>query len=156
MPFFKNKVRGFIVYYVGLLGIFLTTMLLRVLYLKTGIATVASNVAFHHNHIFVLLAALGLFFAFSKIEIKPGKLSALICKVSSCTLGVYLIHCHTFVENEWTGWYFHWLGKPTTISGFLGELIIAVLTMFAIGVLVEFIRQRLFSLIGKAVSHIIK
>lgn len=156
IPFFKNKTRGFLVYYGGLLGIFLTTMVIRFVYLKTGILTVASNVAFHHNHIFVLLAGLGLFYAFLKIEIKPGKIADFICRISPYTLGVYLIHCHTCVEDEWPGWIFRVFGRPASVTGFLGELIIAILGMFVLGVAVDFLRQKLFVLIGRGANIIIR
>lgn len=156
IPFFKNKTRGFCVYLGGVLGILMITMVIRVICLRTGIRTVASNVAFHYNHFFVLLAAVGLFYAFLKIDIRPGKIADFICRVSPYTLGVYLIHCHTCVEDEWTGWIFQIFGRPDSVTGFLGVIIIAIFTVFVLGIVVDFLRQKLFVLIGRGANVIFR
>ena len=91
LPFLEKKGRGLLLYSFCCLAIFGITFLLRAFYLKTGSFGLMLKMCFEYNHLLPFLAAVGLFFAFSRLQIS-GKAAEVICRISPCTLGVYLLH----------------------------------------------------------------
>lgn len=94
----------------------------------------------------VLVASLCLILLFKDIKIKNKFIHKSICFVSSCTFGVYLFHCSYLEEFI----FFKLFG----IKNFYGSpysalyVIAFALAVFAIGVVVDSIRQLIFWLIG--------
>jgi len=116
--------------------------------LKTGSLDHFVGSAFHYNHIFNLLAAVGLFYAFLRMDIPADKLmSKLICRVAPYTLGVYLLHEQIDMRNLWPGW----LGVSSegNVLLFAGRALFAVLTVFVVGILVDMLRMTVFQLVTK-------
>ncbi|MBR6666080.1 MAG: acyltransferase family protein [Lachnospiraceae bacterium] len=146
--FEKGKNRGWICYVAGILGIMAVTLAVRFVYLKTGSLDHFVGSAFHYNHIFNLLAAVGLFYAFLRMDIPADKLmSKLICRVAPYTLGVYLLHEQIDMRNLWPGW----LGASSegNVLLFAGRALFAVLTVFVVGILVDMLRMTVFQLVTK-------
>ncbi|MBE5866190.1 MAG: hypothetical protein E7292_08265 [Lachnospiraceae bacterium] len=146
--FEKGKNRGWICYVAGILGIMAVTLVVRFVYLKTGSLDHFVGSAFHYNHIFNLLAAVGLFYAFLRMDIPADKLmSKLICRVAPYTLGVYLLHEQIDMRNLWPGW----LGVSSegNVLLFAGRALFAVLTVFVVGILVDMLRMTVFQLVTK-------
>ena len=149
LPFFdKGKNRGWICYVAGVLGIMAVTLVVRFVYLKTGSLDHFVGSAFHYNHIFNLLAAVGLFYAFLRMDIPADKLiSKIICRVAPYTLGVYLLHEQIDMRNLWPGW----LGASSEgkVLLFAGRALFAVFVVFGVGILVDIIRKAGFQLVTK-------
>lgn len=107
------------------------------------------TVPFHYNFIFCLTGAVGLFYGFSHISIKEGKMADGIRKMGSLCFGVYLLHEHIDVRSLWYGWL---AGIPGTgggygIGGFLKELAACVVILFAAGIVIDWLRSILFSFV---------
>lgn len=149
LPFFqKGKYRGWICYVAGILGIMAVTLVVRFIYLKTGSLDHFIGSAFHYNHIFNLLAAIGLFYAFLRMEISTeGLMAKMVYRIAPYTLGVYLLHEQIDMRNLWPGW----LGASGegNVFLFVGRALLAVLVVFCVGVLIDMIRKACFQLVAK-------
>ena len=92
----------------------------------------------------IIIQSVLYFLYFETLDIK----SKFINKVASLTLGVYYIHDNNFVR----GYIYKWIkidNGPFYSYKYLIYMIIAVLTIFIICSMIEFIRQLIFKLIGK-------
>ena len=139
IPFLEKKGRGFLLY---LGALFLSLVWgggFRAVYLNTGHFERILGNSFHYNHLFPYLAAVGLFCAFLRLKIPEGFFSRLTVWVGPYTLGVYLLHENLAVRNQWP----LWLGadKIVSVTGLVLHLLLAILTVFPLGILVEWIRS---------------
>jgi len=142
IAFFDRKYAGIGVYLGSCTAVALLTLAALAVCRKTGALEYYVSVPFHYNFLFCLTGALGLFMAFSRLEIRPGKLSAWICRLSPAMLGVYLIHEHMDISARWTGWI---IGTPSEhLMGYLIQLAESVLLVFLVSMTVDLIRARLF------------
>ncbi len=141
LPFLEKKGRGLLLYLIGCLAIFGGTFMLRAVYLKTGSFGLMLKMCFEYNHLLPFLAAVGLFFAFSRLQIS-GKAAEVICRISPCTLGVYLLHENIGVRYAWQNWLgAGQIGSPLSL---IGRTALAVLAVFTAGLLVDRVRALLF------------
>lgn len=151
LPFIQKRGRGLMLYVVSVLFIFGGTMCLHFVYVKTGSLGLMIKVFIEYNHVFVFLAAVGLFAAFLRIRIE-GKAAKVICALSKYTLGVYLLHENIGVRYVWQ----KWLGAERISN--VGELIlwslIAVTAVFAAGILAEWVRSLLTKCLHKMLMHL--
>lgn len=108
-----------------------------------------------YNSPTVWLASLALFFVFCKIEIENRWLRKLILWMGPLTFGVYLIHMNQHVAKELWG---HWIHLSHAYSGglsaFLGHMMITVLGIFAVCLLIDWMRLKLFRLLAPGGSII--
>ena len=106
--------------------------------------------AYSYNHLFCLTGAVGLFMAFGNIRIKSEKCSRLICEISGCTFGVYLIHEHMDLRYLWPQWF----QTPSMADRFLfvPHMMMTILVVFSCCALIEYLRKRLFAFVGKKLS----
>lgn len=140
IPALEKKGRGILLYVVCSLLIFGGTMALRMVFLKTGSLGRMIDMCMEYNHILPFLAALGLFYAFLKLDFK-GKIASVIVKIAPYTLGVYLLHENLGLRYTWQ----RWLGADR-VSGVLSLLLhtlLAVMIVFAAGILVDMLRALL-------------
>lgn len=136
---FLGKKRNCALLYLGGCGLILAELFgLRWLYLKTGSFGLLLKISFEYNHIFVLMAAVGLFGWFLNCK-GEGIVARVAAKVSPYVLGVYLLHENFGVRYAWQK-YFH----SEQISNPL-ELVlwtaVAIIVIFITGVIVEIIRK---------------
>lgn len=125
------------------------SLVLYVVYSKTGELEHLFGTPYHYNHIFVFLASVGLFAFFLQVKVKDGWLSGLICRIAPYTLGVYLLHEQVYVRYLWPKWL--GAGKAENPVMLVVSALGAVLAVFALGILVDYLR----SLIFKAGSRLI-
>lgn len=102
----------------------------------------AMDMAYCYNHILVLLASVALFYVFLNVKIPRGKGAKIICRISSYTLGVYLLHENLAVRTQWI----LWAGIEKVKGTFLifPHMLITVLAIFIAGVMVDFVRDCFF------------
>ncbi len=151
IPFFTRKEngrRGLLVYLLGCAGIYGVMLAVRMVYLKTGSLDHFIDSTYHYNHVLNLMAAMGLFYAFYHLKMDGERPWAkIICKVAPYTLGVYLLHEQMDIRYLWP----KWLGA--TAEGNVLLLVIrsllAVLLVFAVGILVDMVRGLLFDLVKR-------
>ena len=138
--------------YVGaVLLAFGEVMVLHGIYLRTGSLSWIVNVSMEYNHILPFLGALGLFGFFLKLRI-PDKISPVINRVAACTLGVYLLHENIGLRYSWQSWL--GAGRVQGIGGLLLWTMVAAVTVFLCGVLVELVRSVLGRQIHKGLEKI--
>lgn len=109
------------------------------------------TVLFHYNFIFCLSGAVGLFYGFSRIHIKEGLLAEVIRKVGSLSFGIYLFHEHIDLRYLWYD-FIKALINPQGKGGifyFFWELICCVLLLFTAGIVIDWLRSKLFCFAGK-------
>ena len=151
-PFLEKKGRGLALYAGCCLLIFAGTFLLRTVYLRTGRLETRLGMCMEYNHILPYLAAIGLFAAFRRLRI-GGRLAAAVNRVAPYTLGVYLLHENIGLRYSWQ----EWLGaeglaeemargaESLAMTGrLLAGTVLAVLAVFACGILVDMARKLIF------------
>ena len=133
---------GALLYLGGCGLVFLENLALSYVYEKTGELGHLIGSPYHYNHIFTLMAAIGIFCFFLSISFKEGKISRVICKIAPYTLGVYLLHEQIYVRYLWPQWL--GAGKADNVAGLLVSAFFAVLIVFVVGILVDYVRSLLF------------
>lgn len=149
LPFLEKKGRGLLLYSFCCLAIFGITFLLRAFYLRTGSFGLMLKMCFEYNHLLPFLGAVGLFFTFSRLQIH-GKTAEIICRISPYTLGVYLLHENIGVRYAWQNWL--GAGQISSPLSLTGRTVLAVLAVFAAGILVDRVRAFLFGIIWKLIG----
>lgn len=155
IPFLERKGRGILLYLACSLLIFGGAMLLRQVFLHTGSLGRMLLMCMEYNHIFVFLAAAGLFAAFRRIKVS-GKAAAFVCRIAPYTLGVYLLHENLGLRYSWQKWFgSEALCKNSlaasdaaqrhlqSVPGLLLYTAAAAACVFAAGILVEMLRALL-------------
>jgi surface polysaccharide O-acyltransferase-like enzyme len=149
----ENKYRGLILYLVSVSLIFFLKGASYLIHARTGVLEYFYHVPFHYNFILVYFAAIGLFYVFKEWaekapvpEIKAGRAAAVIRWMAPFCLGVYLVHMHVDVRDNWYSWTGFLFGGLLEL-GFFGRIIHLVLTVlfiFLAGIFIDFIRHRIF------------
>lgn len=137
---------AFIWYLIATLLIFGEAFVLRQVFLRTGSLSYILNISYAYNHIFVLASSVFLFMVFLKLKVseKPGKIFAFLGKYS---LGVYLLHENLSVRYAWEK-----LFRCDKISSAILLVIMAIIagiTVFVAGVIVDFIGRSIASFVLK-------
>lgn len=145
----QRKVIAILLYFGGCVMMFVESLLVSAIYEKSGRLQHLFGVSYHYNHIFVFMAAVGFFMFFLNINIPENKFSNLICKVSTYTLGVYLLHEHLWVRYLWPQWMR--ADKAENPVMLILRALFAVIVVLIIGLMVDYLRSLLFKLGGKLI-----
>lgn len=137
LPFLKEKGKALILYLVACLLIFVGTCVLRAFYLKTGSLSLILGILMEYNHLLPFLAAVGLFIAFTGIDLRNSVLLRL-AGLGKYTLGVYLLHENLIVRYQWQKLF--GAERIGTIPALLFSTVCAVVVVFLAGILLEFVR----------------
>ena len=142
ISFFNKKTKALLVYFAAVCGIWGISVVCGILSRKGLPLAYMMDMAYCYNHILVLIAAVALFYLFKLIRIPQGKLATVICKISSYTLGVYLLHENLAVRTKWQ----FWAGIENVRNGWeiFPHMIVTVLAVFAAGIAVDFVRECIF------------
>lgn len=143
----EKKVVCLALYLGGCVLAFVENMALSLVYEKTGELAHLFGTPYHYNHTWVLLASIGLFSYFLKVEIKDGIFSKAVCAIAPYTLGVYLLHEHVYVKYLWPKWLL--AGKSDNPIEFVLMAFMAVVVVFVLGISVDYLRSLLFKLGSK-------
>ena len=150
IPFFNKKRKAFAMYFLSVTTIWLISVGCGLLSSKGLALEHAMNMPYCYNHLLVLLAAVGLFYGFSYIRIPQGMISGVICKVSSYTLGVYLLHENLAIRTQWQ--FLAGIEQVRDGFGLFPHMLVTVIAVFVAGVLVDYVRDCIF----KEVIHLWK
>lgn len=107
------------------------------------------TVPFHYNFILCLTGAIGLFYGFTKINIREGKAAELIRRGGRYSFGIYLFHEHPDLRHRWYP-FLRGVINPVGKEGMgwlFAELIFSIAVLFLAGILIEWIRDLLFTLV---------
>lgn len=151
IPFLQKKSRALLLYLIGVLGTFGEAMVLHLFYLRTGSMELILKIPYEYNHIFPLLASVGLFGLFLDSRIQ-GKIGSVAVKIAPYTLGVYLLHENLGVRYAWQ----KWLGVNiiSNVWQLLAWTVLAVAVVFVLGILVDFVRKTICDGLHRAFLHI--
>lgn len=152
IPFFGNKRRSFAVYILAVMGIWGISFLCAVLSRKGLSFTYAMEMPYCYNHILVLIASVALFFVFRYIQIPQGRVSNIICKISSYSLGVYLLHENLAVRTKWQ----FWMGIEQVRDGvgIFPHMLLTVVAVFVVGIMVDFVRDCIFKVVQRSCTKV--
>lgn len=151
IPILQKKWKCVCLYLVACLGIFAETMCLHQVYLKTGSLELIMKVATEYNHVFPFLAAVGLFMTFLATDVS-GVVSKIVNRIAPYTLGVYLLHENIGVRYAWQAW----LGadRISGIPGLIAGVLTAIVSVFVIGILIDFLRDLFMKGLHGALCHV--
>lgn len=150
IPFFSDIKKSTITYLGTCLLIFTWTMGIRFVFLKTGQFQNFMESAYGYNHLFTITGAVALFYTFYYLKVNSQKLASAVCKIAPYTFGVYLLHEHVNIRYEWP----RLLGAETcdTAIGLVISWLIAILIVMVIGIIVDYLRSLLFTLVGRWIA----
>ena len=149
----EKPLNAMLLYVAGCALMMVEDFALSIVYGKTGEMGHLVGTPYHYNHIFNLLASVGLFMFFLQIKLKDGRFSNFVCRIAPYTLGVYLLHEHIYVRYLWPRWF--GAGASWNVGIFLGGAIGTVLIVFSIGILVDYLRSIVFK-VGSKLIHVKK
>ncbi len=141
-PILEKKRNAWLLYVGMSLGIFLLAAVSGIL------AEVLHPFAYYmdmpttYNHILCLFASIGLFMAFKNMKPWEGRVADVIRRLSPYTFGVYLLHEHVLVRNQWMQWL-----RVDMVWGswmFIPHMIGCVLIVYAAGTAVDYVRSLMF------------
>jgi surface polysaccharide O-acyltransferase-like enzyme len=137
IPLLTHKLRSILLYLSMTVASILMTITLYFIKENYGIMEDRGTMTWDYNHIFVYLAAIGLFTFFLQLKNVTGKIAQLITAVSSTTFGIYLFHEHVELRYLWMK------------NGTMGT----VLLVFFAGMMLDFIRQWIFRLFERLIQR---
>ena len=105
------------------------------------------DMLYSYNHLLVLVLSVGIFMAFGQLTIRKEFLKKLICRISPYCLGVYLLHENIALRYRWQSW----VGIDRVRGSFLfiPHMLLVTLLIFSAGILVDYLRERLFGCFGR-------
>lgn len=150
--FIKKAGQGWMIYVGASILAFAEVICLYYVSDRTGRLKEMIHVSMDYNHVFPLLAAIGIFGAFRMEKQIPHTIGSIISKLSPYALGVYLFQESDVLRYEWQKWF----GLQGALSDstllFLCRVIGAVLAMYALGTVIDYVRSLIFRLIVNLLS----
>lgn len=109
------------------------------------------EVLFHYNFILCLTGAIGLFYAFSRMNIREGKIAEICRNLGKYCFGIYLLHEHIDLRHFWYPLLTGNMGVAVSdnIGGFVLALLVCVVILFMAGICIDWIREKIFVVICK-------
>ena len=148
--YFSNLSKSVITY----MGLSVITMVIMLVYSEIGKSVAAidkvKDNCYDYNHIIVLMASIAFFYIFYYIRVNGRFLANIITKISPYVLGVFLLHEHIELRYLWVEWAN--ISAEGSILMRTLHMIITILVIFICGVLVEYIRVNLYSLVSNVLS----
>lgn len=150
--FFNTKIKGIIIYIVSSILIFTEELIIQYVNERYGHMLYASEISLDYNHIFVLMASLGLFSYWMNKKTMNERISKVVCILSPMTLGVYLVHENMSLRSQWQ----KWLGLTGTLginpALFILKLLMAVAVVFTAGMIIDYLRILLFLFVKRKLA----
>lgn len=146
----KSKLMPVLTYFVSVVAMMVIYLLFGYIGKKSGIETLAyySGLVWDYNYFFVLTAAVGLFYIFKNMKLNEDtKIADVARKLGGLTLGVYLLHEHTFIRYNWLEWMK--VDRSASLGSILGKWILSILMIMICGLTVEAIRKKISMLLSK-------
>jgi surface polysaccharide O-acyltransferase-like enzyme len=152
LPWLRKKNRAALLYLLCTALIFGLKVGSHFIHSKTGQLKFFYDVPFHYNFILVFAAAVALFYVFKEHDFKINISSAIINRVAPLCLGVYLIHMHYDIRDNWFSWSRIWplSWRQGGVFGFALDMVLTVILVFVICIAIDYIRLLLFTTVEKA------
>lgn len=110
-----------------------------------------ADMPYTYNHLLCLTGSVSLFYVFKNMRIQEGRFAGMVRKLAPAAFGVYLLHEHTLVRYGWM----KWLGSGKVKDSFLfvPHMILCVLTVYAVGTMLDLERAKLFARVAAAAAE---
>ncbi len=140
-----NRLRAAALYIASALMIFVSFIVLRAVYFRTGSLEDFVDYAYSYNHFLCYIGAIGLFLVFrTQKELSvPKQVRNLIELFSGATFGVYLIHEHIDIRDRWVKWFKCSEHINSSVGLFLIRMLLTVVAVYLICSLIEIARIKL-------------
>ena len=152
IKFLEKRWRCICLYLISCGAILLELYVLRLLYLSRGSFELIRGISFEYNHILVLLAAAGLFGWF-RLGKNEGILANAAAVISPYVLGVYLLHENLGIRYGWQKWF--WADRIQNVGQLILWTAIAVICVFAVGIITEAVRSMVVKTLGKLLGKLL-
>lgn len=144
---FENGKNSLCCYVAASLLIFALSIVLGILNRKLGALQYSMDMLYSYNHFLTLFASVSLFYAFRYWHPGEGKTVSFLCRVAPYTFAVYLLHENIAVRNLWTGWFGVEKVKETVL--FVPHMLLTILVVMSVGIVIDCVRKKIFSMILK-------
>ena len=154
----KYKISGGIkwlfVYVTGVFAIYLSFLMLQVVYLKLGKLGDFISYSYSYNYLFTYVASIGLFLAFANVGKNwKEKTQKIISTLAGATFGVYLIHEHVELRGLWKT-LFHCESYAHGSTGmFMLHMLGTVCVVYIVCTIIELLRQKITELLTNAIKR---
>ena len=147
IPFFEGMEKSLSIYLISCVGLFGISALAGMICRRTGALRYYMDMPYCYNYVLTLIGSVALFYVFKQWNVKEGALTTLFSRVAPYTFGVYLLHENLAIRNLWPAW----LGVEDVKGSplFVLQMLFAVIIVFAFGIIVDFVRKKLFGLFDK-------
>ena len=151
----KSRKKGFLLYALCCFPGYLINLGMWALAGKIDGAAYYFTVPYHYNFILCLLGAVGLFYGFYGIGIREGRGAELCRQMGGLCFGVYLLHEHIDLRDQWYGWLQTLLGTGGKEGAgvFAGEFLASICLLFGAGILIDYLRKKLFAAVSNSLSQ---
>lgn len=149
----KTAKRGWFVFIASTFLILAEIFIMSQIQVRTGRLKEMTTVSLEYNHIFVFLAALGIFAAFLHTKPLGEKFGRLVCLLSPYCLGVYLLQENLMMRYLWQDWFGLREVMEKSVPVFLLRVFGAVAAMFVLGICVDAVRTILFRCVTNLVDR---
>lgn len=145
IPCFEGIKKSLCIYLISSAGIFGISAIAGFICRKTGALKYYMDMPYCYNYILTLIGSVALFYVFKQMKVKEGTMATLICRIAPYTFGVYLLHENLAIRNLWPAW----LGVEGVKESpvFVLQMLFAVAVVFVFGIIVDFVRKKLFGLL---------
>ena len=99
-----------------------------------------------YNYFLPLIGSVALFYVFKQLTVKEGTITTLLYRIAPYTFGIYLLHENLAIRNLWPVWFGVDGVKESPL--FVLQMLFAVVMVFVFGIIVDFIRKKIFELFG--------
>lgn len=147
----NSRLRAAMLYLGSVAVIFASFFVIRMFFLRTGKLEDLINYGYTYNFLFCYTGAIGLFLAFAKDKAgsMPERFRKPIVLFSKATFGVYLMHEHMNIRNEWPKWFRCEAQLDNTVLGFLSHMVLTVFAVYLICTGIELLRIVILSSVKK-------
>lgn len=141
------------VYIINTLVIFISFVAIRMIYLRTGKLEDFISYGYSYNYLFCYIASVGLFMAFSQINVKnEDRIRKWVELLSKSTFGVYLIHEHINIRYLWVTWFDTTKAASSSVPVFIVSMIVTVAVVYLACSVIEIARAKASSYIDKVLK----
>lgn len=146
IPYFEKKGKAAWTYIICSLGIFGISALAGFICRKTGALKYYMDMPYCYNYFLTLIGSVALFYVFKLLTVKEGTITTLLYRIATYTFGIYLLHENLAIRNLWPVWFGVDGVKESPL--FVLQMLFAVVMVFVFGIIVDFIRKKIFELFG--------
>lgn len=144
IPFFEGMKKNISIYLISCVGIFGISAIAGFICRKTGALKYYMDMPYCYNYFLTLIGSVALFYVFKQWKVKEGTVTTMLCRIAPYTFGVYLLHENLAIRNLWPAW----LGVEGVKESplFVLQMVFAIVVVFVFGIIVDFVRKKLFKL----------